>query len=420
MQFPRMFRLRQRCDGPTLADVAGAVKRELENLSLANRIQPGESVAVTAGSRGIANIPLILKTVVGHLNDLGARPFVVPAMGSHGGATAEGQRAVLARYGITPERIGCEIRSSMETVVIGQTPSGLPIHFDRHAHAADHVFVVNRVKPHTRFVGDIESGLHKMLLIGLGKHAGAQLYHRAIFDHDFATILHAVAEQVIAKCRVAGGLGIVENGREETALVAGVAPSEFAPRERELLRQARAWMPRLPFGECDLLIIDEIGKEISGAGLDTNIAGRKFDDKKSTPQDEIQVKRIFVRGLTEATSGNATGIGIADFTNERTVAAIDRRITAINCITGGHPTAAAIPIAFPTDRESIEAALLTMGLVEPPSAKLIQIANTLELSELWAGETYYEAAQNDASIEILSDPQPMRFDASDNLWLVHE
>lgn len=415
MLLPRMFRLRQTFAGPTVTDVAGDVERELTRLRLGEKIRPGETVAVTAGSRGIANIVTILKQTVEHLKRFGAVPFLVPAMGSHGGATAEGQLALLARYGITPESMGCEIRSSMETAIIGETPQGFPIHFDKHAHSADHVLVVNRVKPHTRFAGEIESGLHKMLLIGLGKHAGAQLYHRAIVDYSFEEILRAVTGHVLKTCSVIGGLAIVENARDQTALLAGVRPEEFATREPELLRQAREWLPRLPFRECDLLIIDEIGKDVSGAGMDTNIVGRKFDDKKATDRDEVNCKRIFVRGLTEATGGNATGIGIAEFTNERTVAKIDRRATAVNCITGSHPTAAAIPIALPTDRECIESALLTLGLVDPPDAKILHIKNTLHLATLWASEVYLDAAQGLPNIEILSPPIDIPLDADGNL-----
>jgi len=418
MLLPRMFRLRQTFEGPTLGDVAGEVERELAGLRLGERIRPGETVAVTAGSRGIANIVTILKSTVAHLQRLGAAPFLVPAMGSHGGATAEGQVALLGRYGITPASMGCEIRSSMETVIVGETPAGLPVHFDRHASAADHVFVVNRVKPHTRFAGEIESGLHKMLLIGLGKHAGAQLYHRAITDHDFDGVLRAVAGHVLKTCRVVGGLAVVENARDETALVAGVWPEEFAEREAALLRQARAWLPRLPFSSCDLLILDEIGKDVSGAGMDTNVVGRKFDDKKATERDEVSCARIFVRGLTEATGGNATGIGIAEFTNTRTVERIDRRATAINCVTGNHVTAAAIPVAFETDRECVEAAMLTLGMIEPPDAKILHIRNTLHLTELLASEAYLEEARQHAHMEVVSGPEPMRFDAAGDLFSV--
>lgn len=415
MLLPRMFRLRQTFEGPTLGDVAGEVERELAGLRLGERVRPGETVAVTAGSRGIANIVTILETTVSHFQRLGAVPFLVPAMGSHGGATAEGQVALLGRYGITQESMGCEIRSSMETVIVGQTPAGLPVHFDRHASAADHVFVVNRVKPHTRFAGEIESGLHKMLLIGLGKHAGATLYHRAITDHDFDGVLRAVAGHVLKTCRVAGGLAVVENARDETALVAGVRPEEFAAREAALLRQARAWLPRLPFPSCDLLILDEIGKDVSGAGMDTNVVGRKFDDKKATERDEVSCARIFVRGLTEATGGNATGIGIAEFTNERTVARIDRRATAINCVTGNHVTAAAIPVAFETDRECVEAAMLTLGMIEPTETRVIHIRNTLQLTEVLASESYLDEARRLTNAEVVSDPEPMRFDAAGNL-----
>jgi hypothetical protein len=336
-------------------------------------------------------------------------------MGSHGGATAEGQLALLARYGITPESVGCDIRSSMETVIVGETPFGFPVHFDSHAHSADHVFVVNRVKPHTRFAGDIESGLHKMLLIGLGKFEGAQLYHRAIVEHSFDEILHAVAGHVLQTCRVAGGLAILENALDETARLVAVSTEEFAAREIELLREARAMLPRLPFRECDLLIIDEIGKDISGAGMDTNVVGRKFDDKQATDRDDANCKRIFVRGLSAATGGNATGIGIADFTNERTVAKIDRRTTNINCVTGSHPTAAAIPISFDTDRECIEAALQTLGLIDPPDARIMHIANTLHLSELWASEAYLRAASDLPNVEVTLELEPFRFDESGNL-----
>lgn len=420
MQFPRMFHLRQHFDGTHLADVTGAVREELAGLGLASRIRAGETVAITAGSRGIANIAKILRTCVEFLAELRAVPVLIPAMGSHGGATAAGQLGVLAHYGITPERMGCEIRSSMETVVVGTTARGLPIHFDRHAWEADHTLIVNRIKPHTRFTGDIESGLHKMMLIGLGKEAGATVYHRAFADLDFGTILNEAASQILSKCRIVGGLGIIENAYDQTARVVGVRPNEFREREPVLLREAREKMPRLPFADCDLLIIDRIGKNISGAGFDTNIAGRKFDDKQSTPRDLAQVRRIFVRGLTEETDGNATGIGLADFTNSRTVANIDRRMTTINCVTGAHPTAAAIPIHYPSDREAIAAAFQTIGTRTAENAMIMQIANTLEIGEVWASEAYFAEAKANSRFEILSPLQEMRLDAEGNLRGVGE
>ncbi|WLD14708.1 lactate racemase domain-containing protein [Planctellipticum variicoloris] len=413
--FPRMIRVRQKFPTDRVEDIPGETRRQLETLNLAGRIRPGQTVALTAGSRGIANIDVILKAIVVHLQELGAKPFIVPAMGSHGGGTAEGQRDILAGYGVTPERMGCEIKSSMETVIVDHTPHGVPVHFDKYASEADRVFVCNRVKPHTGFVGAIESGLHKMMLIGLGKHEGAKIYHRAILDHSFMEIITAVGGSVLKKCRVAGGVAIVENAYDETKLIEAVPPEKFFDREQELLKIAVESLPRLPFVETDLLIIDRIGKNISGTGLDTNVVGRKFSDHAPTERDTVRVRRIFVRGLTEETHGNATGIGIAEFTNERTIAQVDRKKTGINCITGLHPSAAMLPIAFDTDRESIDAALQTVGLVEPPDAKVVQIADTLHLAEVLVSEAYLPELRQRTDLEIVSDPEPMAFDAAGNL-----
>jgi hypothetical protein len=339
-------------------------------------------------------------------------------MGSHGGGTAEGQLGILAGYGITPDAIGCEIRASMETVIVDETPQGIPVHFDKHASKADHVLIVGRIKPHTGFVGEIESGLHKMMLIGLGKHEGAKIYHRAIADYSFMEIITAVGESVIRKCRVIGGIAIVENAYDETALIEAVPPSLFFEREKALLKQAVAWLPRLPFNYADLLIIDQIGKNISGTGMDTNVIGRKYNDHAATEKDPVRCRRIMVRGLTEETHGNATGIGMAEFTNQRTVDSIDRKITAINCITGNHPTAAMIPIAYETDRESITAAMQTIGLVEPAHAKVIQISNTLHLAECLVSEAYLPEISSRGDLEILVPAKNMAFDTRGELAAV--
>lgn len=415
MSFPRMIRVRQKFDARRVEDVSGEVSQQLATLKLNEKIRAGQTVAITAGSRGIANIARIIRATVDHVKSVGGVPFIVPAMGSHGGGTAEGQLGILAGYGITPELMGCEIRASMETVIVDQTPQGIPVHFDKHASQADHVLIVGRIKPHTGFVGDIESGLHKMMLIGLGKHEGAKIYHRAIADYSFMEIITAVGASVIRKCRVAGGIGIVENAYDETALIEAVPPELFFDREKELLKQATVWLPRLPFPACDLLIIDRIGKNMSGTGMDTNVIGRKYNDHAATEKDVARCRRIFVRGLTEETHGNATGIGMAEFTNQRTVDAIDRKITAINCITGLHPTAAMIPITFETDREVITAALQTIGLVEPPRARVIQIADTLHLAECLVSEAYADEISQRSDLERLTDPLPMAFDERGNL-----
>ena len=415
MSFPRMLRIRQTFDARQISDVSGEVHSQLASLHLEQKVRTGQTVAITAGSRGIAHIDQIVRAAVDHVKSLGAVPFIVPAMGSHGGGTAAGQAQILEHYGITPEKMGCELRASMETVIVDRTPQGIPVHFDKHASQADHVLIVGRIKPHTGFVGDVESGLHKMMLIGLGKHEGAKIYHRAIADYSFMEIIMAVGASVIQKCRVVGGIGIVENAYDETALIEAVPPEKFLERETELLKLATRWLPRLPFPYCDLLIVDRIGKNMSGTGMDTNVVGRKYNDHAATDRDTVRCKRIFVRGLTDETHGNATGIGLSEFTNQRTVDAIDRKITAINCITGLHPTAAMIPIAFDSDRESISNALHTCGLVEPPQSKVIQIPDTLHLAEVLVSEAYLPQLAERGDLEQLSEPADMAFDQHGNL-----
>lgn len=420
MSFPRMIRVRQKFDATRVMDIPAEVHSQLVSLKMVSKIRAGQTVAITAGSRGIAHIDQIIRAAVDHVKSLGGIPFIVPAMGSHGGGTAAGQTQILEHYGITPEKMGCELRASMETVIVDRTPQGIPVHFDKHASQADHVLIVGRIKPHTGFVGDVESGLHKMMLIGLGKHEGAKIYHRAIADYSFMEIIMAVGASVIQKCRVVGGIGIVENAYDETALIEAVPPEQFLARETELLKLAIRWLPRLPFNYCDLLIVDRIGKNISGTGLDTNVVGRKYNDHAATERDNVRCKRIFVRGLTEETHGNATGIGLSEFTNQRTADAIDRKITAINCITGLHPTAAMIPIAFDTDREVISNALHTCGLVEPPQSKVIQIPDTLHLAEVLVSEAYLPEFAGRTDLEKLSEPTDMAFDARGDLRSVVE
>lgn len=323
MSYPQLIRVRQKFEGPSLDDIPATVHAELAQLNLPDRIKTGQQVAITAGSRGINNIAVILRAVVDFVHKLGAEPFIVPAMGSHGGATAEGQIAILATFEITPEKMGCPIRASMETVRVCESPEGVDIHFDKHAYEADHVIVCNRVKLHTDFKGQIQSGLMKMMLIGLGKHAGASIYHRAFRDYSFDQIALSVSDTVIRECHVAAGLAIVENGYEQTALIKALPPNEIATAEHELLRLSQQWMARLPFDDIDVLIIDEIGKNISGTGMDTNVVGRKTDENRASGNEVPRVKKIVVRDLTPAAHGNATGIGLADFTTQRVLDKLD-------------------------------------------------------------------------------------------------
>jgi Lactate racemase N-terminal domain len=411
MPFPKMVRIRQKFEAQRVADVAAETSGQLRGLNLGQKVRPGQTVAITVGSRGIANIAEITKAICDHVRSLGAKPVIIPAMGSHGGGTAEAQRAIVESYGVTEEFTGAEIRSSMETVIVDRTPQRIPVHFDRHAFECDHVIVAGRIKPHTGFVGEIESGLHKMMLIGLGKHEGAKIYHRAIIDYSFAEIIRAVAAVVLQKCKVLCGVAIVENAYDQTALIEAVALEKFYDRERELLALARQWMPRLPFKRIGLLIVDEIGKNISGSGMDTNVIGRKFVGNPDAGRDDVSCTRIFIRGLTEETHGNACGIGLAEFTNRRTVEQMDVNITTINALTGGHPAAAAVPVTFDTDRDVLEAALATVGLDEPENARVVQISNTLHLSEVLVSEAYLPEVSRRSDLEILDGPCEMDFDA---------
>jgi len=415
--YPHLFRVRQSFQSPSLPveQISATLSAELSRLNLAGRVKPGQTVAITAGSRGVANIALIIKAAVEHFLSLGARPFIVPAMGSHGGGTAEGQRELIEGYGITEAYCGCPIRASMETVIICQAAEGFPVHFDKHAFGADHVLVVGRVKPHTNFVGDIESGLMKMMLIGLGKHAGAKIYHRAILNYSFGQIVRSVAREVLAKCHIVAGLGIVENAYDQTARIQAVAPQEFEEREKELLVLAKEWMPRLPFKTADILLLDQIGKNISGSGMDTNVVGRKFNDHVAAEHEWPKIKRIIVRDLTEPTHGNATGIGMSEFCRTRVVEKMDVKITRINCLTGGHPTGAMLPLDYPSDRDCLDAALPTIGLTEPPDAKLMWVHNTLDVAEVECSVAYLSEARERSDLEVIADPRPMPLDAAGNL-----
>ncbi|MCA9168406.1 MAG: DUF362 domain-containing protein [Planctomycetales bacterium] len=415
MSFPKVFRLGQTLAGPAIADPAAEIRHQLAAIKLQERIQPDQRVAITAGSRGISNIDRILRAIVDWVKERGAQPFIVPAMGSHGGANVAGQLEVLRTYDITDQTMGCPILASMDTTVVCQAPQGFEVNFDRHAFEADHVIVCNRIKPHTDFDGAIQSGLMKMMLIGLGKHRGASIYHRAFRDYSFDEIVRSVSATVIRNCRIAAGVAIVENGHEHTALIEAMRPEDIVTREPELLKQAYEWMARLPFDQIDVLVVDEIGKNISGTGMDTNVVGRKRYEHTAAPGERPQIKKIIVRGLTEATHGNATGIGVADFTTEHVVNQIDFPATRVNCVTSGRTAVGMLPLYFPTDRETITAALNTIGLTPPEQAKLVHIPNTLHLAEMWCSEAYLPEAAQQPNLKILSDPMSLEFSATGEL-----
>jgi len=407
IEIPHFFRVRQLFDRHCVADVRASSHLAIKQSGLGSRVQPGQSVAVTVGSRGISNIAQITKSVVEAILAMGAIPFIVPAMGSHGGATAQGQRQVVHELGITQESMGCEIRSSMDTVEIGKSNEGFPIYFDRHAFEADHVVVVNRIKPHTRFSGPVESGLMKMMLIGLGKHAGALVYHRVIQNYSFDQIVRSVAREVIGRCRIAAGIAILENAYEETARIVGIAASEIESIEPQLLNEVRRILPKLPFDHAELLIVDEIGKNISGAGMDTNVIGRKLNDRAAINGEVPRIHHIYVRSLSKQTQGNASGIGIAEMCHDRVLGQIDMVKTRINSITASHISAAAMPVSFSNDRQAIETAVRMGGWGDARNYPAMWISNTLRLDEVACSEIYYRAAQENKSLEILTSPEPL-------------
>ncbi len=414
LPYPEMAVVHQTFDTTRIDDIDQAVAAELDRIDIAGRLKPGFRVAVTAGSRGIANIAVITRTVVDALKTMNAIPFVFPAMGSHGGATAEGQIGVLAHLGITEETMGCPIVADMAVDEIAQTADGLPVFLDRQANAADAIVVINRIKPHTKFEGPIESGLLKMMAIGMGKHTGATLCHRASVNYGMGRVIDTVGRAVMARRAVLCGLGIVENGYDQTAIIRAILPEHLVEAESELLVEARRRMARIPFDDIDLLIVDEMGKNISGTGMDTNVTGVNRDilgSFSATPR----TRRLFVRDLTAASEGNALGIGFADFTTTRLVEKIDLKKTYINCLTGISPEKGAIPIHFDSDRKCIDAAIGSLGMIEPHRIRLVHIQNTLSLASLHLSRANAQQISMTDALTQAGDWSPLAFGNDGNL-----
>jgi hypothetical protein len=412
--YPNMYRIRQRFEGPAVQEIPATVAAELARAHVAAVIKPGQTVALTAGSRGIANVATIIKATADYLKTIGAKPFVIPAMGSHGGGTADGQLDVLQHYGITEASMGVPLRATMEVVQIGETPDGLPVWLDKYASEADHIGVINRVKPHTDFSGAIESGLLKMMTIGLGKYHGAQHYHRANVQYGYEHIIRTVGRTVLQQARIAFGLAVIENGYDQTAVIQAVTAPDFEATELKLQALSKKLAARLPFDFIHLLIVEEMGKNISGAGMDTKVIGRIMNIIEPPPQHP-RILRIYVRDLHDDSYGNATGVGLADFVSRRLVNKIDPTATYINCLTGLSPESARIPITFDTDREAVEAALGTIGMVRPEEARIVRIKNTLLLEELDVSEACLPEVRQRENLEVLWGPKGLVFDGSGGL-----
>jgi len=414
MQYPLMFRLRQRLHGPKIEDVPAAVDAELSRLSLGSKVRAGDSVAIACGRRPMANYVAIMKAVVDHFKHLKANPFLVPAMGRHGPDCTEWQREILQDSGINEQTVGAEIRWSMETQIIGQLPEGLPIHWAAQALAADHTFVVNRVNLHPVFHGNVQSGVLEIIAIGLGDLDATQLGVTEA-DFSFEDIARAVHKLILKKANLLAGLMVVQNGCQSTARVQATFPEEFVAKERAMLNLARKLFPRLPFKFIDILLMDEIGPAFDCLGADLNVIGRKHHAHTAADGEFPQIKTIVYRDLKVTSRGNATGIGHAEFVRSRLLQKTDARVTRLNSLAIGMPTLAATPIDFETDQEILDAALALIGLTLPEKARLVWIRNTSSLLEFECSEPYLEEVQHWKDLSVLGGLHAFDFDPHGNL-----
>ena len=408
---PELGVIEQVWDTDPIADVRAAAAAAFGDLPT-DEIPDGGEVALGVGSRGIANLPAIVSGVVSAVKGAGFEPFVFPAMGSHGGATAEGQREMLAELGVTEETIGCEIRSSMEVVEVGRTPErDVPVYTDAHAAAADAIVPINRIKPHTDFDGAVESGLSKMVVIGMGKQRGAKTAHDWAVDWSLRNMLPEITEQLLETLPIVGGVAVVEDQRDETTIVEAIPPSGFLDRERELLETAYDIMPTIPFEAVDVVVFDRQGKDVSGQGMDPTVIGRRpFAIQESEP-DLPDIKRIYTRSLTAATHGNAMGIGSADFIHADLLAEIDITDSFINAITASTTRGVRIPPAVETDRAGLVASLSTIGIVDPDDVRVLRATDTMRLERLYASPALIEEARDREDLRVIEDPSPIEFEA---------
>ncbi len=407
---PRMVRIKQSFKSDRLTNLEEALEHEWHKVE--HMIKPDMEIAIAVGSRGVDRIVDLTRLTVEMVKRRGGKPFIVPSMGSHGGATAEGQVAVLRHLGVTEESVGAEIRSSMEVVQVGILPNGLPVFIDQYASRADGIIVINRVKPHTAFRGRVESGLLKMISIGLGKQKGAEACHQLGFGH-MAENVPAMARMLIEKMPILFGVATVENAYDKVAKVAVVPAAEIEQAEVELLKEAKRLLPRIMFDQIDVLVIDEIGKNISGDGMDPNITGRY-----PTPYAHggPEVNKMVVLDLTDETEGNANGVGTADFTTQRLVDKMDLEKTYANGLTSTVVAPTKIATTLANDREAIQAAIKTCNILHFHDVKLVRIKNTLELGEIEISEALLQQAEANPDIEILTEPYDWSFNGNGNLF----
>ena len=414
MQFPRLLPVRQHFPDHAIRDVAAEVRRELAGSEFGAQLTPGSRVALGVGSRGIANIAAIVRSAVDFWKSQGCRPFIFPAMGSHGAATAEGQASVLAHYGIDEAGMGCPVISELDVVSLGKTADGIEAFMDRNAYASDGVMLIGRVKWHTDFSGKLESGLFKMMAIGLGKFAGAQRYHTYAYKLGLEHVIRSVGRQALKSGKILGGLAILEDANHNTAKLAAVRAADMERREEELLELVKSWRGGIPM-PLDVLIVDEIGKNISGAGMDTKVVNRSVYGESNPWPGLARIERIFIRDLSSHSYGNGIGLGMAEVIHDRLLQKIDWNPTRINSLTASSPAAIRTPIHYSTDRECLERIAPTAGKIDLADVTYGWIKNSLELNVLKLSENLREEIDNNPALEIVGPAEVMEFDEAGNL-----
>lgn len=412
VSIPRFVKVRQNFPRPKIEDVEGALAKELTEKKLLSNIKPGQRIAITAGSRGVANIARVIKELVRLVKEAGGEPFIVPAMGSHGGATAEGQIMVLHGMGITEEFCGAPIFSSMEVVCLGESKNGLPVYIDKYANEADGIIVMNRIKPHVGFRGAIESGVTKMVTVGLGKQKGAEVCHSRGFG-EMAVNIPDIAKVVIEKKNIVAAIALLENAYDETYKIVAMNKNDLLDMEPSLQQESKDNLAKIYFNKFDILIVDEIGKNITGTGMDTNIIGRYHTPYVSGGP---QITKLLVLDLTEESHGNGNGIGLADFTTRRFYEKMKFDQTYPNSITSTVQITVKLPMILDTDKLAIQAAIKTSNLKDYNDAKIVRIKNTLELECIYISESLLEEAKSNPYLEILSDTEYFDFNDKDNLF----
>lgn len=397
---------------PKVKDLPIEISAALCSLQLPVEKIAGKRIAISIGSRGICDLAQVVRSVCEWLRELGAQPFVFPAMGSHGGGTAEGQRKVLEEYGVSADEVGAEIRAAMDTVNLGTTPEGFTAFMDRNAWDADGVLVINRVKPHTNFSGKIESGLLKMMAVGMGKVEGAEEMHRWASRYGYEKVIRSMASKILASGKILGGLALIENEIHELCGIRAALPENIVAMEETAFELAKSLVPRIPFSEFQILIVDKIGKNISGTGMDTKVVGRGV---KVPPGQAPKIDLIYVRDLAPESNGNATGVGLADFVHERVHRKLDWEYTCLNVRTALSPMLARLPMYFPSDRDAIDFGLRVGGSLEPEKQRIVWIRDTLSLGRIVISQALAQDAGSLKGWELLPKDILLRFDREDNL-----